>query len=103
MHLVEPFPLARELGRAQRTARVDDHIALPHLQPDRRRHGPEVLADSLRALATEIHVSWNAFGRRFRVQLEGQPCDLDRTFALELLDSDRVDVAPGSNVVREDD
>ena len=37
------------------------------------------------------------------MQLVGEPRDVDQAFSLQLLDSDRVDVAPGSNVVREDD
>ena len=37
------------------------------------------------------------------MQLEGQPRDIDQAFFLQLFDSDRVDVAPGSNVVGEDD
>ncbi len=37
------------------------------------------------------------------MQFEGQPGDTDQPFALQLLDPNRVDVAPGSNVVREDD
>jgi hypothetical protein len=37
------------------------------------------------------------------MELEGQPGDTDKALALQLVDPDRVDVAPGSNVVREDD
>jgi hypothetical protein len=37
------------------------------------------------------------------VQLEWQPRHPDKILLLELFDSDRVDVAPGSNVVGEDD
>jgi len=37
------------------------------------------------------------------MELEGQPRDVYSAFALELFDPDRVDVAPGSNVVRKDD
>ena len=37
------------------------------------------------------------------MQLERQPGDLDQALPLQLLDSDRVDVTPGSNVVREDE
>jgi len=57
---------------------------------------------SQRALATEVHLARNAFDRGLRVQLERQPRDVDQAFSLELLDPDRVDVAPWSNVVRED-
>ena len=37
------------------------------------------------------------------MQLERKPRHVDQAFFLELFDSDRVDVAPGSNVIREDD
>jgi hypothetical protein len=37
------------------------------------------------------------------MQLEGQPRNPNQPLALQLFDSDRVDIAPGSNVVREDD
>jgi hypothetical protein len=37
------------------------------------------------------------------MQLEREPRDIDLALALELVDPDRVDVAPGSNVVGEDD
>src|SRR6185312_7477356 len=36
MHLVELARLARELRGRQRSARVDDHAALPHREPDLR-------------------------------------------------------------------
>jgi hypothetical protein len=53
--------------------------------------------------ASEIHIPIDSLRRRFRVQLEWQPCHPDEVLLLELFDSDRVDVAPGSNVVGEDD
>jgi hypothetical protein len=37
------------------------------------------------------------------MQLEGGPCNPNQALALQLFDPNRVDVAPGSNVVREDD
>ena len=58
--------------------------------------------DPLRALAAEVGLARDALDRRLRMKLEWQPRDVYQTLALELLDSDRVDVAPGSNVVRED-
>jgi hypothetical protein len=51
---------------------------------------------------TEIDVARDAFDRRFRMQLKRQPRELDLAFTLELVDSNRVDVAPRSNVVGED-
>src|SRR6266568_209050 len=58
---------------------------------------------ALRARASEVRIARYAFGRRFGMQLKGQPGEMDQSLPLELLDSDRVDVAPGSNVVGEDD
>ena len=63
----------------------------------------EVLPHLFEAAAPEIRVPRNALERRFRVQLERQPRHVDEALLLELVDSDRVDVAPGSNVVGEDD
>jgi hypothetical protein len=37
------------------------------------------------------------------MQLVGEPRHVDEVLAIELVDSDRVDVAPGSNVVGVDD
>jgi hypothetical protein len=37
------------------------------------------------------------------MELERQPGHVDQAFPFQLLDSDRVDVAPGSNVIGEDD
>jgi hypothetical protein len=62
-----------------------------------------VLLRSLKSPAAEIDVSRNALHRRLGMELERQPRDVDGTFVLELFDSDRVDVTPGSNVVRKDD
>jgi len=53
-------------------------------------------------LTPEIRLAGNPFDRSRGMQLERQPCDVDESFALQLVDSDRVDIAPGSNVVRED-
>jgi hypothetical protein len=36
------------------------------------------------------------------MQLEGGPRDPDQALVLQLFDPNRVDIAPGSNVVRED-
>ena len=55
------------------------------------------------AAAPEIRVAGNPFDGCLRVQLKGQPRHLNQVLPLELFDSDRVDVAPGSNVVGEDD
>jgi hypothetical protein len=59
--------------------------------------------EALGSRPPEVGLVGNALGGRLRMQLERQPGDVDESLALELLDSDRVDVAPGSNVVREDD
>src|ERR1700694_2825751 len=53
--------------------------------------------------ASEVSVKRDALDRRFGMQLEGQPCHVDESLLFQLFDSDRVDVAPGSNVVREND
>ena len=37
------------------------------------------------------------------MQLEWEPCQLDEALLLQTLNSDRVDVAPGSNIIGEDD
>ena len=58
---------------------------------------------ALRARASEVRIARYAFGRGFGMKLKGEPRGMDQSLALELLDSDRVDVAPGSNVVGEDD
>jgi hypothetical protein len=50
-----------------------------------------------------MRLARDAFDRRLRVQLERHPRDPHQPFALQLLDSNRVDVAPGSDVVGEDD
>jgi hypothetical protein len=52
---------------------------------------------------SEIRLERDAFDGRFGVQLEGQPRYVDQTLLFQLFDSNRVDVAPGSNVVGEDD
>ena len=51
----------------------------------------------------EIGLEGDPLDRRFRMELEWKPRQLNETLLLQLFDSDRVDVAPGSNVVREDD
>jgi hypothetical protein len=103
VHLIELTALARKLRGAKRTSRVDDHLARFHRQTDRLRHRLQVRMDALGSRPTEVGLVGNALGGRLRMQLERQPGDVDESLALELLDSDRVDVAPGSNVVREDD
>jgi hypothetical protein len=55
------------------------------------------------AARPEIRVQRDALDRRLRVQLKGQPRDLDEILLLQLFDSYRVDVAPGSNVVGKQD
>src|SRR5216683_6115279 len=57
----------------------------------------------LEAGAAEINLSRNALDRSFGMQLEGKPRHVHEMLTLELLDSDRVDVAPRSNVVGKDD
>jgi hypothetical protein len=58
--------------------------------------------DPLRALAAEVGLARNTLERRLRMELERQPRHVYQTLALELLNSHRVDIAPGSNVVRKD-
>jgi hypothetical protein len=103
VHLVEQAVLAGELRRAKGAARVDDHVALDHLKPDLSRHRFEMFDRPFHAAAPEIHIPVDPLQRRFRMQLEWQPRHPDKMLLLELFDSDRVDVAPGSNVVGEDD
>jgi hypothetical protein len=57
----------------------------------------------VRATAAEIFFQRHALDGSFGVQLERPPRHLHQALSLQLLDSDRVDVAPGSNVVGEDD
>jgi len=51
----------------------------------------------------EVLLVAHPFEGDFRVQLVGQPGDLDGSFLGQALDSDRVDVAPRSNVVGVDE
>jgi hypothetical protein len=62
-----------------------------------------VVPHLLEAAAAEIHVPRNALEWGFGVELKGQPSHVDEAFSFQLFNSDRVDVAPGSNVVGEDD
>jgi hypothetical protein len=103
VHLVVLPVLASELGGTESAPRVDDHIALDHRKPDLGRNRFEMLDHLFEAAAPEVHVPLDALDRRFRVELERKPRHLHKTLLLELFDSDRVDVAPGSNVVGEDD
>jgi len=57
---------------------------------------------ALRPLVPEVDLARDAFDRCFRMQLERQPRDADLALTLDLFDSNRVDVAPRSNVVGED-
>src|SRR3989442_9907140 len=72
VHLVESAALAGELGRAQRTAGIDDHVAMPQLQPGLGRHRSEVLLPPLQPPAPEIDLSRNALHRRLRMEPERQ-------------------------------
>ena len=60
-------------------------------------------AYSLGAGPAEILFQRHALDGSLRVKLEGSPRHFNESLTLQLFDSDRVDVAPGSNVVREDD
>src|SRR5690242_16244617 len=51
----------------------------------------------------EINLTRDAFDRSLGVQLERPPGHVHEAIPLELFDPYRVDVAPGSNVVGEDD
>jgi hypothetical protein len=99
MHLVELALLTRELSGAKRAAGVDYHVALPHHEARLFRDFPEA-ASYLRGTSTsEIGLEGNALDRRLWMQLEWQPRQIYEAFSLQALDSDRVDIAPGSNVV----
>ena len=99
VHLVVFPVLAGELGSAEGAARVDDDVALDHPKPVFGRNRFEMLDRLVESAAPEIHVAIDPLDRRFRVQLKRQPSDPNEMLFLELFDSDRVDVAPGSNVV----
>jgi len=103
VHRVETTAFACELRRAERAPRIDDHVALPHLQADARRHRLQVIVNALGTGTAEIDFAGDALCRGLGMQLKRQPGDVNRSLALELFDPDRVDVAPRSNVVREDD
>jgi hypothetical protein len=60
-------------------------------------------ANLVEAATPEIDVHRDALDGRLGVQLKRQPRHPDEVFLFQLFDSDRVDVAPGSNVVGEDD
>jgi hypothetical protein len=62
-----------------------------------------VLARLFEAGASEIRLSGNALDGSLRMKLVREPRDVYQVLPLELLDSDRVDVTPGSNVIGEDD
>jgi hypothetical protein len=103
MHLVELAVFARELSRAKRAPRVDDHVALSHnkahLEGNRLQPAPNLLGAS----APEVGLEWDSLDRRLGMELKGQPRQLNKAFLFQAFDSDRVDVAPRSNVVGEDD
>ena len=103
VHLVELALLSSKLSGAQRSPGVDDHVALPHHQADLGRDSLEPPPDLTRSRAAEVGLEWDSLDRRLRMKLKGQPGQVDEAFLFEALDSDRVDVAPGSNVVGEDD
>jgi hypothetical protein len=103
VHLLEPPMLAGELGGTQCAARVDDHSALLHGQPDLGGDVVEVTAHLIGPSASEIRLERNPLDWSLRVKLEWPPRDADEIFPFQLVDSDRVDVAPGSNVVGKDD
>jgi hypothetical protein len=62
-----------------------------------------MLLHLLKPRAPKIRLAWNALHGSFGMQLVGEPRHVDEVLAIELVDSDRVDVAPGSNVVGVDD
>ena len=91
-----------ELGEAKRRARVrhdlgwrivDESLVLePAL---------EVLVERLAVPAQQLR-AWDALGRIFGVQVEGQPFDRGTEPALEPLGRTLADAAEGSDVVRPD-
>ena len=103
MHLVELTVLARELRCAKRLSRVDQDIALFHDEAHLIGDVIEAAPHLVRAGSSEIRLARYAFDRRLRMQLEWEPRQVNEAFLLQSLDSDRVDVAPGSNVIGEDD
>src|SRR5882672_4006151 len=103
VHLLELALLARELGGAKRAARVDDDVALLHRESYLGSDRLEMTANPVGAAPAEIFFQRHALDGSFGVQLERPPRHLHQALSLQLLDSDRVDVAPGSNVVGEDD
>src|SRR6202165_2453163 len=103
VHLVEFALFARELGSPQGLPRVDDHVALPHHKTNLIRDRLQATPHLLRATAPEVRLAWDPLDRRFRMKLVRKPGQADETFVLKAFDSERVDVAPGSNVVGEDD
>src|ERR1700682_347537 len=103
VHLIEFPVLPCELGGAQGAARVDDDVALLHRQANLAGNGLEMRAHLVETATAEIDVHRDALDRRFRVQLKRKPRHPDEILLLQLFNSDRVDVAPGSNVIGEDD
>ena len=103
VHLLELAVLARKLRSSQRLSRVDQHIALLHDKTHLVGDVIEAASHLLRARASEISLAGGPFDWRFRMQLVREPGQVNKTLLLQLFDSDRVDVAPGSNVVGEDD
>src|SRR5882672_5935271 len=102
VHAVELAMLARKLRGAQRSPRVDDHVTLPHQQADLGGDSLEPPSDLTGSRASEVGLEWDSLDRRLRMELERQPSQMDKTFLFEAFDPDRVDVAPGSNIVGED-
>jgi len=103
MHLVELAMLARELRGAECLSRVDDHVALPHDKAHLVSDVIEATSHLLGSSPPEVGLARDPLDRRFRMQLERQPGQLNEAFLLQALDSDRVDVTPRSNVIGEDD
>src|SRR5437588_412211 len=93
---------AGEFGSLERRPGIDQPVVQPQLQPGL---GGEPVDAFLRLgpVGRRQHlVAWPALGRDLGVELEWNPFHGDVVFTLQPLDSDRVDVAEGSDVIRID-
>src|SRR5258708_22858342 len=102
MLLLQKHSLTPNPRRAKRPPQVDDHAQTPHRQADRSRGRLHARLHLFRPRPAKVCLAWDACHRRRGIQLVRQPRHVDEPLALQLFDPDRVDVAPGSNVVRED-
>src|SRR4029077_19916787 len=102
VHGVKAALLAREFGGLKGGTGVDQALMQFEVQADRGGHTVHPLLGPCHVSRRQDLVARTPLRRDLGVQLERHPLDLDVVFPLKPCDSDRVDVAEGSDVVRVD-